>query len=60
MLPDMNNKYVNIESVAEKALANRELLSEILEGLTTKKETLRYNCLKALLLLSETNLVLMQ
>ena len=55
MLPDMNNKYVNIESVAEKALADRELLSEILEGLTTKKETLRYNCLKILLLMSETN-----
>lgn len=55
MLPDMNNKDVNIESVAEKALADRELLSEILDGLTSKEETLRYNCFKVLMLISETS-----
>ena len=53
MLTEMNNKDVNIESVAEKALADRELLSEILNGLTSKQETLRYNCFKVLLLISE-------
>jgi hypothetical protein len=54
MLTEMNNKDVNIESVAEKALVDRELLSEILDGLISKQETLRYNCLKVLLLISKT------
>ena len=55
MLPEMNNKEVDIETVAEKASANRELLSEILDGLTSKEETLRYNCHKVLMHISETN-----
>ena len=38
MLPDMNNRDVNIESVAEKALADRGPLSEILwRGLHQRK-----------------------
>ena len=40
MLPEMNNKDINIETVAEKALADIELLSEILNGLTSKVEAL--------------------
>ena len=48
-LPEMSDKDVNIEHVAEKALADRELLSEILDGLTSKGETLRYNCHKVLM-----------
>ena len=55
MLPEMNNKDADIETVAEKALADSELLSEILDGLTSKEETLRYNCHKALMHISETN-----
>lgn len=55
MLPEMNNKEVDIETVAEKASANRELLSEILDGLRSKEETLRYNCHKVLMHISETN-----
>jgi len=55
MLPEMNNKEVDIETVAQKASANRELLSEILDGLTSKEETLRYNCHKVLMHISETN-----
>ena len=55
MLPEMNNKEVDIETVAEKASANRELLSEILDGLTSKEETLRYNCHKVVMHISETN-----
>jgi len=55
MLPEMNDKDVDIETVAEKALADRELLSEILDGLTSKEETLRYNCHKVLMHISETN-----
>ena len=55
MLPEMNDKDVDIETVAEKASANRELLSEILDGLTSKEETLRYNCHKVVMHISETN-----
>ena len=54
MLPEINNKDVDIETVADKALADRKLLSEILDGLTSKKETLRYNCHKVLMHISET------
>ena len=55
MLPKMNRKEVDIEAVAEKAIADGELLSEILDGLTSKEETLRYNCHKVLMYISETN-----
>ena len=43
MLPEMSNKNVNIDSVAEKALQDEQLLSELLDGLKSKGETLRYN-----------------
>ena len=49
MLPEMNNKDVDIEAVAKKALADSELFSTILDGLTSKGETLRYNCHKVLM-----------
>jgi hypothetical protein len=55
MIPEMNNKDADIEAVAEKASANRELLSEILDGITSKQETLRYNCHKVLMYISERN-----
>ena len=55
MLPEMKNKDADIVSVAEKALKDRELLSEILAGLKSKNETLRYNCSKVLTLISEEN-----
>ncbi len=55
MLPEMSHKEVDIKSVAKEASANGELLSEILAGLTSRDETLRYNCHKVLMRLSETN-----
>ena len=55
MLPEMNNKDVNIEAVAKTAITDSGLFSEILNGLTSKGETLRYNCHKALMHISETN-----
>lgn len=55
MLPEMNNKDVDIEAVAEKALADSELFSETLDGFTSKTETLRYNCHKMLMRISEKN-----
>jgi len=55
MLPEMNHKEVDIEAVAEKASADKELLSEILAGLTLKDEMLRYNCHRVLMHISERN-----
>jgi len=53
MLPEMSNKEVDIEKVAERALADKDLLSELLDGLKLKNETIRYNCSKVLNLISE-------
>ena len=53
MLPEMSDKDANIENIAERALEDEELLCKLFEGLRTKEETLRYNCFKALMLISE-------
>jgi hypothetical protein len=55
MLPEMNNKDVDIAAVATRALVDSELFSEILDGLTSKEELLRYNCHKVMMSISETN-----
>jgi hypothetical protein len=55
MLPEMNDKNTDIESIATKALGNKKLLSELLEGLKSKEETFRYNCYKSLMLISKTH-----
>jgi len=55
MLPEMSRKDADIVSVAEKALHDRGLLSEILEGLKSKEETFRYNCSKVLFRISQEN-----
>jgi len=53
VLPDLDKKDVNIESVAKKALQDGKVLSELSEGLLSKKDTIRYNSFKVLLLISE-------
>jgi hypothetical protein len=53
VLPEMNDKNADIESVVKKALGDDLLLSEILEGLKSKNETLRYNCSKVLFRISD-------
>ena len=53
MLPEMSNKDVDIRTVAEKVLEDDSLLSELLGGLKSKEETLRYNCSKVLTLISQ-------
>jgi len=54
MLHEMSDKNADIGSVAEKALKDEKLFSELLDGLKSSKETLRYNCFKVLLLISKT------
>ncbi|MGD2245830.1 MAG: hypothetical protein PVI11_04700 [Candidatus Aminicenantes bacterium] len=53
MQPDLNDKNMNVESMAKKALKDEGILSELIDNLTTKNETVRYNCSKTLNLLSE-------
>jgi len=55
MLPEMSRKDADIAYVAEKALQDRELLSETLKGLNSKEETFRYNCSKVLFHISREN-----
>jgi hypothetical protein len=53
MLPDLNTKDVDIESLAQQALEDPEVFSELLSGLSNKQERVGYNCLLALLLVGE-------
>ena len=55
MLSDLSKKNISVESVATRALKDKEVLSEVLEGLTSKKETIRFNSFKILLLISENH-----
>jgi hypothetical protein len=49
----MGNKDIDIRTVAEKALEDDCLLSELLSGLKSKEEIFRYNCSKVLTLISQ-------
>jgi hypothetical protein len=53
MLTELNRKSINVKSVAKKALEDKAVLSELLEGVLSKKEKIRFNCFKVLLLISE-------
>jgi hypothetical protein len=50
---DLNNKNINIEAVAKKAVKNDELMATLLDSLWSKNETIRYNCHKVLFLLTQ-------
>jgi hypothetical protein len=53
MLPDLNTKDVDVESLAREASENEELLSDLVAGLSAKQERVGYNCLRTLLLVGE-------
>lgn len=55
MLPEINDKEADIENIAREVSKNNELLSEIMGGLKSKNETLRYNCYKVLMQISKTS-----
>ena len=55
LLSDLSKKNLNVEKVAQKALKDNKALSELLENVLGKKETLRFNSFKVLLLLSENH-----
>ena len=53
MLAELNRKNINVKKLAKKALENDVVLSELLEGVLSKNEKIRFNCFKVLLLISE-------
>ena len=53
MLPDLNTKDVDVESLARQASEDEELLSELVAGLSARQERVGYNCLRTLLLVGE-------
>ena len=53
MLEDLSKKSINVEAVAKRALKDEKVLSELLQGILSKKQTIRYNCFKVLLLINE-------
>ena len=53
MLADLSKKKLNVKNVAKKALSDKKVVPELLEGILSKKETIRFNSFKVLLLLSE-------
>jgi hypothetical protein len=55
MMPDLNDKNMNVETMAKEALKDGKILSELLDNLKTKNETVRYNSSKVLNLLSDKN-----
>jgi hypothetical protein len=55
MMPELNDKKMDVETMAKKAVKDDGILSELLDNLKTKKETVRYNCSKVLNFISEEN-----
>ena len=53
VLPDLNTKDVDTESLAQRALDDQGVLSELVRGLSDKQERVGYNCLRILLLVAE-------
>lgn len=53
MLTELNRKSINVKKVATKALKDKAVLNELLEGVLSKKEKIRFNCFKVLLFISE-------
>jgi len=53
MLPDLNTKDVDAESLAQQAREDQEFLSKLVDGLSDRQERVGYNCLRALLLVAD-------
>jgi hypothetical protein len=52
MLTELNDKKANVEKIAQKAVLDKELITELLQGLKSRNETVRYNCSKTLMIIS--------
>jgi hypothetical protein len=52
-MDDLDKKDANIETLAQKALFDKNLLQELLEGVFSKNHTIRSNSFQVLTLLSD-------
>lgn len=55
ILFDLIDKKINIEEAALNAIKNEKVLSELLEGILSKKDEIRFNSHQVLLYISENN-----
>jgi hypothetical protein len=53
IISELDRKNVNVESLAERALADQGVLPELLASILAKKDFIRFNSFKVLLLISE-------
>ncbi|KYK38639.1 MAG: hypothetical protein AYK18_06415 [Theionarchaea archaeon DG-70] len=54
-MPELSKEDINIKGIAGKALQDEKVLSELLEGILSKADAIRYTSFQVLLLLSETH-----
>jgi len=52
-LSELSDKDADVEGVAGRVLENEDVLPELLEGVLSRKDTMRFNSFKVLMLLSE-------
>jgi hypothetical protein len=53
MLTELDRKNVDVKKFAQDALEDKAILADLLEGVLSKKEKIRFNCFKVLLFISE-------
>jgi HEAT repeat protein len=52
MIAELQDKNADIKDIVGKAIENKELFFDLLDGLKSKNETIRYNCSKVLTLIT--------
>ncbi len=55
MFDEINKKDIDVNKHVKRAITNQNSFSEILDGLTSKNDTIRFNCHKILTKISEEN-----
>ena len=55
MHPELEKKDLSIENMAREASRDKKVLSELFEGILSKKDTIRFNSFKVLSMLSKTH-----
>jgi hypothetical protein len=55
IISDLINKQTGLESATKMALADNSILSELLEGIQSSQDPIRYNSFKVILLISENH-----
>ena len=53
IISDLIDKKITIQNAAEQAIKTESILSELLDGILSKKEEIRFNCHEILLYVSE-------